>query len=340
MRKYSLLACVVLALSLLSGLSYAQGSFKGYMFGDYYYVASHHNEDYEDRNGFWFRRIYFTYNNQLTEKIKMRLRLEMASPGDFDEKDKMVPVVKDAWVNADLGGGQNLVFGLVSTPTWGSNVEDIWGYRSLEKTPLDLMKLGSSRDFGIGLQGDLDKNGTVSYNLLFGNGESNKSETNKGKKFYGSLAFKPVEGLLLEAYGDYETTKDKKNYTVYQGFAAYQGDWGRIGLLYANRHYDHEDTDLDWSIFSGFVVISASEKMDFIARYDKMLGEPIAKTIDYIPFSTAAPSNLIIGGISYEIAKSIWLIPNVKYVFYDDPDVGDTPEDDAYINLTFWWKFK
>jgi hypothetical protein len=340
MRKLSLLACVVLALSLLSGMSFAQGSFKGSMFGDYYYVASHHKEDYEGRNGFWFRRIYFSYNPKLTDKIKMRLRLEMASPGDFDKKDKMYPVVKDAWLNADIGGGQNLVFGLVSTPTWGSHVEDTWGYRSLEKTPLDLMKLGSSRDFGIGLKGDLDKNGTVSYSLLFGNGESSKSETNKGKKFYGSLAFKPAKGLLLEVYGDYETTKDKKNYTVYQGFAAYQGDWGRVGLLYANRHYDHEDTDLDWSVFSGFAVISASEKMDIIARYDKMLGEPVAKTVSYIPFSKAATSNLIIGGISYEIAKSIWIIPNVKYVFYDEPDVGETPGDDAYINLTFWWKFK
>ncbi len=340
MKKLSLLVCVVLALSLLSGFSYAQGSFKGYMFGDYYYVASHNNEDYEGRNGLWFRRIYFTYDNKLTEKIKMRLRLEMASSGDFDEKGTLNPVVKDAWLNADIGGGQNLVFGIVSTPTFGSNVEDVWGYRHLEKTPLDLMKFAPSRDFGIGLQGDLDKNGIVSYYLLFANGSSNKSETNKGKRFYGSLAFKPVEGLILEAYGDYETTTDKKNYYVYQGFASYQGDWGRIGLLYANRHYDHEDTEKDWTMLSGFAVISASKKLDFIARYDKMLGEPIASTISYIPFSTAAPSNLIIGGISYEIAKSIWIIPNVKYVFYDEPDEGETPGDDAYINLTFFWKFK
>ncbi|MBD3413561.1 MAG: hypothetical protein GF421_03900 [Candidatus Aminicenantes bacterium] len=338
MKKLNLLVCVVLALSLLSGV--AEASFKGYMFGDFYYVASHNNEDYQGRNGFWFRRIYFSYNPQLTEKIKMRLRLEMSSPGDFDESAKMTPVVKDAWLNADIGGGQNLVFGLVSTPTWGSNVEDIWGYRSLEKTPLDLMKMGSSRDFGIGLQGDLDKNGTVSYNLLFGNGASNKSETNKGKKFYGSLAFKPAEGLLLEVYGDYETVDEDENYYVYQGFACYQGGWGRIGLLYANRHYNKNDNEFDLGMFSGFAVISASDKMDIIARYDKMLEEPVQKTVSYIPFSKAAPSNMIIGGISYEIADSLWIIPNVKYVFYDDPDVGETPGDDAYINLTFWWKFK
>jgi len=340
MKKLILLVSVVLVLSLPSGFSYAQESFKGYMFGDYYYVVSHSNEDYEGRNGLRFRRIYFTYDNKLTEKIKMRLRLEMASSGDFDEKDTLNPIVKDAWLNADIGGGQNLVFGIVSTPTFGSNVEDVWGYRHLEKTPLDLMKMASSRDFGIGLQGDLDKNGRVSYSLLFGNGESNKSETNKGKKIYGSLAFNPLKGLILEAYGDYETTKDKKNYNIYQGFAAYQGDWGRVGLLFAKRHYDHEDTEKDWTLLSGFAVLSASKKLDFIARYDKMLGEPVSKTVDYIPFSTAAPSNLIIGGISYEIAKSIWIIPNVKYVFYDEPDAGETPGNDVYINLTFFWKFK
>ncbi len=340
MRKISLLVCVVLVLNLLSGLTFAQGSFKGYMFGDAYYVASHSNDDYEGRNGLWFRRIYFTYNNQLTENIKMRLRLEMASPGDLDKKDKLYPVVKDAYLNAAIGGGQMLVFGIVSTPTFGSNVEDIWGYRHLEKTPLDLMSFASSRDFGIGLKGDIDKNGAVSYNILFGNGSSNKSETNKGKKVYGSLAFKPATGLLLEVYGDYETTSEKKNYHVYQGFAAYQGNWGRVGLLYANRHYDYEETKLDWTLFSGFAVVSASEKLDFVARYDKMLGEPVSKTVDYIPFSTEAPSNLIIGAISYEIASSIWVIPNIKYVFYDDPDEGGAPGDDTYINLTFFWKFK
>ena len=174
------------------------------------------------------------------------------------------------------------------------------------------MSFASSRDLGIGLKGKLDKNGIMSCNLLLGNGSSNKSETNKGKKIYGSFAFKTVEGLILEVYGDYETTSEQKNYFTYQGFGAYKGEWGRVGLLYANRHYDHENIEKDWTMLSGFAVISASKKMDIISRYDKMLGEPVSKNVEYIPFSTEAPSNLIIGGISYEIAKSIWIIPNVK----------------------------
>ena len=63
----------------------------------------------------------------------MRLRLEMASPRDFDEKDKLVPVVKDAYLNAAIGGGQTLLFGIVSTPTFGSHVEDIWGIQVFRK---------------------------------------------------------------------------------------------------------------------------------------------------------------------------------------------------------------
>lgn len=340
MKKLSLVVFLVMTLGLLTSPVQADGSFKGSMFGDLYYVGSHHNEHLEGRNGFWFRRIYFTYNNQLSDTFKLRLRLEMSDPGDFDTKTKMRPVVKDAWINAKIGRGQSLVFGIAGTPTWGSNVEDVWGYRSLEKTPLDLMKMGSSRDFGIGLKGNLDQQGTVSYHLMFGNGASNKSETNKGKKFYGALAFKPTEGMILEAYGDYETTSNDATYYVYQGFAAYQGDWGRMGLLYANRHFDHEEIEKDWTMLSGFAVISASEKLDLIARYDKMLDSPVHKTIDYIPFSTEAPSNLVIGAVSYEILDNVWLMPNIKYVFYDEPEVGEKPAEDTYINLSFWYKFK
>jgi len=72
--------------------------FSGYMFGDYYYVAASHNPDLEERNGFWLRRIYFTFDQEIAEGWSVRLRTEMSQPGDFTSGSKMNPVVKDAYV--------------------------------------------------------------------------------------------------------------------------------------------------------------------------------------------------------------------------------------------------
>jgi hypothetical protein len=349
MKKWSMFLVIALAIGLLPGTAQSEGSFKGYMFGEYYYVINHHNPDIESRHGFWFRRIYFTYNNGIAENIKMRLRIELNSPGDFTSGSSLTPVLKDACLSYKTGG-QEVKFGIISTPTWG-NIENFWGYRSLEKTPLDLQKMGSSRDFGIGFQGNFDGGKKVSYNVMFGNGASNKGETDAGKKFYGSLAFKPADGLIIEAYGDYESKKDDKTYYVYQGFVGYGDSWGRIGAMYARRHFKQEiagtaDVTNDYDILSVFAVVKASEKVDIIARYDRSFGDGFEQNysgnkISYVPFADdpGAPFNLLIGAISLQAAKNVWLIPNVKYVFYGEPGVGAKPSEDVYANMTVFFKF-
>lgn len=349
MKKWIMFLVTALAISLLPATAKSEGSINGYMFGEYYYVINHHNPDIENRHGFWLRRIYFTYNNELAENIKMRLRLEFNSPGDFTSASTLTPMVKDAYLSYKTGG-QELMFGIMPTPTFAL-IENLWGYRSLEKTPLDLQKMAPSRDFGIALKGNIDASKKVSYNLMFANGASNKGETDKGKRFYGSLAFKPVDGLIIEVYGDYETQKDDKSYYVYQGFVGYGDSWGRIGAMYSRRHFKQEiagadDVKNDYDIISAFAVVKASEKVDIIARYDRNFGDGFEQnysghSISYIPFADnpGAPSNLIIGAISWQAAKNVWLIPNIKYVFYGEPDAGAKPSEDIYANMTLYFKF-
>lgn len=234
--------------------------------------------------------------------------------------------------------------GIQSTPTFGFLFEDIWGYRVLEKTPLDLFKFASSRDFGIGLSGNLGRKGTVSYNIMFGNGSSNKGESNKGKRFYGALAFKPAKGFTLSAYGDYEQKSPGSKLYTYQGWAAYEGDWGRLGIIYANQSLAN-DTTHNMGLFSAFAVIKAGQKIELIGRYDKAIGadwETIFKGsgIDYVPFADYVRPNFIIVALSWQTSKDLWVIPNIKYTFYDDPAVGEKPGSDIYALLTLWFKFK
>ncbi len=342
MKKVVIFVVAMMAFGLLTTRGMAQGKFDGYMIAEYFSVLNHHDEDIQDRHGLWMRRIYLTYNNTLTDNIKMRLRMEMASPGDFSSAT-LNPFVKDAYLSSKIAG-QELKAGIFGPPTF-ELVEKVWGYRPLEKTPLDLQKWASSRDFGVGVKGHIDSGKMLSYFLMFGNGSSNKAEDNKGKKLYASLGFAPSKAFVVEGYIDNEHSKDDKVYSIYQGFAAVKGDWGRVGVQVAHRNYKQtvegdDDVKDNWDLLSAFAVFSVSEKLDIIARFDKVMdANSSGHKISYIPFADNAPSNLIIGALAFTVAKNVQLIPNVKVVFYDDPEEGDTPDNDFYANMTLYFKF-
>ena len=133
--------------------------FSGLAFGDLYVVAANHDAALEGENGLWFRRVYFTYDRKLSDEFDMRFRLEMNSSGDFKSSAKLEPFVKDMWVRYKRGG-TSVYLGMSSTPTWG-RVEGFWGYRDVEKTPLDLHKYTGSRDVGVAVKGALGDAGRV-----------------------------------------------------------------------------------------------------------------------------------------------------------------------------------
>jgi len=332
MKKLGILIFVCVLIIPTSAFSEVQ--WQGYMFGDVYYIANHHDPDLKGANGILFRRIYSTFNFTLNENIQGRLRLEMANPGNLMSKEKMVPFVKDAYLQAKIAG-QTLYAGISPTPTFNV-LESIWGYRHLEKTPLDLYRMAPSREFGFALKGG----NNVFYHIFLANGNGDSSESNKGKKLMGSFGFKPVDGLILEVYADYEwDVKDGRTYNILQGMAGYQDDWGRAAVVYANRHYTNGDIEKDYGVLSGFAVIKVSEKVEAIARYDRLLGEPVNGTVSYVPFSNEALANFIIAGVSLSLSDNVWIIPNIKYAFYNALDSGEKPGSDIYALLTFYWKW-
>jgi hypothetical protein len=59
--RVGVIVCVFLSVCLYlgPGAEGAEGKLKGYMFGDYYYIASGPDKK---ENGFQFRRVYLTYD--------------------------------------------------------------------------------------------------------------------------------------------------------------------------------------------------------------------------------------------------------------------------------------
>ena len=308
----------------------------GLAFGDYYDVAANHDESLEGRNGFWFRRIYLTFDFEVDEDVDFRLRLEAASGDGFVTSSRIEPFAKDAWVRYKPGN-QSMYFGISSTPTWGT-VEKEWGYRAVEKTPLDLQKMGSSRDFGLAAKGPLDGAGKIFYHAMVGNGSSTSVETNSGKSAYLALGVKPADGFTFEVYGDFnELPGDADTYTV-QAFGAWNGEGGRLGVLYARRWMETgPDTKIDLDIFSVYGVLAASDKVSVFGRFDHMFDpNPSAGGISYLPMSPDAKSNFALAGVDFAVSDHFSIIPNVETVFYDAiGTAAEAPDTDVVPRITF-----
>lgn len=338
--KLSFFAVLVFALPVTVANAQSAGTLSGYMFGDYYYIANNHAPEIVDDNGFWLRRIYFTYDNSLNDNLSVRLRLQMSSPGygtndegKLDQSSgKLKPSVKDAYLSYEISDNHQITLGIYGTPTWDV-VEDVWGYRPVEKTVLDLQGMGSSRDFGVSLKGNLSSGGKLKYNLMLANGAGRGAETNRGKKVLFSLGVYPTDHVIIEAYGDYSDRSDDIDRYTGQGFIAYKADKFRIGAQYAHqvRNVDTK-ADLDFDVLSVFSSADIGENVSVFGRVDRMF-QPKSGVFGYIPFDPSSESTFIVFGLDYSPIENIKLIPNVEIVTYDK----NTLDTDVIPRLTFFY---
>ena len=329
---------VILRLMLVNATANAQEDIKvsGLAYGDFYGIVKNHDEALEGENAFWFRRIYLTFDRKLNKEFAIRIRFETNTAGDFTSKSKMEPFIKDAYIKWSRDK-HSILFGISSTPTWGV-VEPVWGYRSVERTPLDLNKFGSSRDFGIAFKGAIDEEKKIGYHIMLANGNSTSSEVGKGKKIFASISFSPGSGFVLEGYADYDDRPENKRRITLQGFAGLKLDNLRLGLQFVHqaRSIARNESDLKLRMVSTFVVTKFNEKFSGFARYDKMFDpNPDGAKISYIPFDPTAKSNFILAGIDFMAGPGVNIIPNIETVIYEKNSSGVTPGPDIIPRLTF-----
>lgn len=322
-----------------------KGSISGLVYSDYYWMADHYDEDVKGEHGFWIRRVYFTYDRPINDAFSARFRLEGNSAGDFSSSTKIIPEIKDLYLRWKSGQHQ-IEAGISSTPTF-SLVEDIWGYRSVEKSPLDLLDFASSRDLGLSFEGELDQEGRMNYHLMVGNGNSNRSEFNKGKKVMLALSYKLTENVVIELYGDYEDRTDNQARSTIQGFAGYQSEPFNAGILFAHQtRYNipagvagqTQDRGLEIaSVFSNFQI---SESANGFLRLDKTF-DPFSGLTDndYFPISDLSAATILIAGVDLELAEDVSLIPNLESAFYEENDNGVSPGNTLIPRLTVHYDF-
>ncbi|MFA6469172.1 MAG: hypothetical protein WCW35_09750 [Bacteroidota bacterium] len=324
----------------LLGQEKTTSKFSGFMFGDFFYniardtsLATFPNVSStgaRDMNGFQFRRIYFTYDNEISSTFSSRFRLEGTTGAPF---------IKDAFLKwSSIFSGSDLIFGIQSSPAFEVG-ESYWGFRSLEKTIMDLRGIAPARDFGVSVKGKLTSDGMVNYWVMFGNNSSINPETDKYKRFYAHIDLKPIERLRVTVYADYKmqaqindpasTTAPKKTLgnniltsSLFLGYAE-KGSYsvGAEGFVQlSDNGYIHGSapvvvegkTALGISLFGNY---SLADDLTIVGRYD------------YFDPNTASASNtdlrqLLIAGASWNVDKNVSIIPNIEVEMYEEIQAG------------------
>lgn len=312
----------VLSLGLFGTAEGVEGNIKGVAFGDYYYVASGTDKN---ENGFRFRRIYLTYDMKWNDRWSGRVRYE-ANDAGFGREDKMRPFVKHGYLRYRVNG-RAVNMGLFGTPTWNVS-ERIWGYRSIEKTIMDMRKIGSSADIGVGFKGRLDGSGRVNVQLMLGNGSGQRPEADNGKKLYTLLHVKPTDAIEATVYLDWEGKPEGRDRVTFAGMLGMSGGDFRGGIeaFVRNNRNGSGGGNVRIRGVSVFGAANVRPRVDVFARLDY-----------YDPDKSRGQDEetMVIGGVDIAPAGNIHIMPNVMATIYASAD-ADT---EVVPRMTVFYEF-
>ena len=353
----------------------AQGKFSGYMFGDYFYNVARDTaftratlpnsavNGQKNLQGFQFRRIYFTYDNDISEQFTARFRLE-ADQSALSSDGKLSTFVKDAYLKwKNIFAGSDFIFGIQPTSAYEIS-ETAWGYRSLEKTIMDLRGIVPSRHLGVSLRGKLDNGGTFNYWLTFANNQSGNKPNgtteyaDKYKRYSLMLHVKPVKTLQMTLFGEYLGSPDvndptsttvpkatvsnaKTTLAAFVGYAEPERyDFGAEGFIQSTSN-----GMVDAGSTSG--ALKSLSTIGFSVWGNVLLESDLAVVARFDYFDPNSDSNVkgdarnyIIGGLSYKPNKNVSIMPNVQIETYQSaPNGGRSIDASVTGRVTFYYVF-
>jgi len=343
------------------------GKFSGYMMGDYYHNVSRdagftalaNNASSSAAPGatamqsFILRRVYLTYDNDIAEQFTTRFRLEADQGTDVLTSGKIGVFVKDAYLRwKNIFNGSDLIFGIQPPPTYDVS-EGSWGYRTLEKTIMDLRGVYGSRDIGLSLKGKLVESGMFNYWVMVGKNAGNTPATSsKFNRYSAQLHVKPFTGMQATLYFDYLDAADKADpfnkgsfvgnamstVALFVGYA--QPNSFNVGLeafrqSTANGYTAPSATSLSTLTKTGYSAwgsVNISSDIVAVLRYDNYDPNANGESIGDL-------RNYLIGGVAFKLNKNVSITPNMLYETYEAPSNGSAPDASLTARVTFYYNF-
>jgi hypothetical protein len=280
---------------------------------DYFYNFADPSPDTEGLHGFQYRRLYLTADYTVSENVSGRARIE-APEGETGVSGVKV---KDLSLTWDYSGEHSATIGVTPPPAFGLT-EDVWGYRSLEKTVLDLQDIVSSRDFGLRVDGPLLGDGTLRYAAMVANNTGTGFvETDEYKRVYAQVQARPSDRVLLVAGADYAAfPDDRESGTRLSALAGYTTDAVRVGLetywYQLTRTSAEARTDTGASLFG---IVQISSAWEIIGRVDRTWTSGIGPD---------RYDTLLVTGMAYRLHPNVAFIPNLRLEDRDDGPANTT----------------
>lgn len=284
------------AISLITdgaGTAAPGGNFWGYAFGDYAYVQ--HGDSAGRGTGIQYkglgsaangnhqsaielRRLYLGCNININKKFSAYAVLEYQ--GDYDANNNRTVYLKYAYFKwKDIFKNSDLKIGQQPTNSWSTayNTEALCGYRSIEKTIMDIHKMDFPADMGVMLEGKIwqanaddtahlstfigysamvgDNSGNTPVPLFTNAGTAANQTTDKCKKYRFNLFVNSLNsGLTVGGYYDfinYGNTPFKNSSKIWQnatstlkGYAVYNQKWFGAGFEYVVQTNKNGETEV------------------------------------------------------------------------------------------------
>lgn len=285
-----------------------------------------------DLNGIQIRRIYLQGDNDLSARVSTRWRFETDSKELTTPGLKITTFIKNAYVQVkNVVPGGSALFGMLTTPIFETS-DEVWGYRPIEKTIGDFRGVASSSDLGIQMKGFADAGHKIGYSAMIGTGTGQRPENNRYKRYYFSLPLRPIDGLTLEPYVDYEDFPSVAERTTYKALAGYEFRRIAVGgeVVDQVRHSAGATTEpFGFSVFARGKIGSV---LSGYARFDRW--QPNTRAANRVD------SDLYIAGLDWEPLKDVHLMPNVEAAQYHARGAAVAPPtNDLQARITVYYRW-
>jgi hypothetical protein len=358
---------IIATFMLVCSTGFAQetdwGKFSGQVFADYFYNITRDTlfsgfsnvavEGPKDLNGFVLRRASLNYDKDISEKFSARFRLEADSKSNTSNS-RIGVFVKDAYLKwKNIFDGSDLIVGI--QPTFSFEVsEKYWGYRSLEKTIQDLRGFVASRDFGIALRGKLTENGNVNYSVMFGNNSANSPETDKYKRYYAAIDFKPIDNFTIALTGDFKSRSAIEDPNTAGQTLEHNTILGSLFLGYSEKNKYSLGVETILQITQNDVIVVGN--LDSEVKNANALGVSVFGSYWFMEWFSALirydyfdpnmdelfkgdSRNFFIAGVDFKVDKNISIIPNVILETYENPADGTSYNASVTGRVTLYYNF-
>ncbi len=272
MKKSLVIGAAVAAFAMVAIVSGASAqswadntTVSGRMYADFSNISNEVNgveNGATNGTGFDIKRLYFGVDHKFNDMFSANVTTDFQYSSPISSTEVYL---KKAYLQATFNPAFVVRVGATDLP-WIPYVEDIYGYRYVEKTLVDREGLGTSSDWGLHASGKLGAYVSYAVSAVNGAGYKNPSRS-KSMDIEGRVSAKinqwnfAVGGYTGKLGQDVVGTATPNTASRFDALAAYVGDRTRVGVEYFSADdYSaalikdplHEDKADGYSVFGSY----------------------------------------------------------------------------------------